>query len=903
MRIVKAGLVDPIPLGKRGEQNATQVEFDLSGFIRDHGEGVAQLTVRRPGDSKEYAADLERRGNCAYWVIGPEWTATDGQGRCELSWFVGDDIIAKDIIIKRTTVGESMGVSSTPATAPEQAYLTKVQSAGARATAAADRAEGYTMNPPTVRNGSWWLWDGEKYVDSGHPAQGETGLRGEKGEVGPAGPRGEQGSIGPRGEKGEQGERGPQGEPGIPGNERKTSDTRITLTTTADDQLLDIRGLYNYNDTHCGVTYIDWGDGSTASIVGATDDEMKHYYLKAGTYTVALVGLTHIPAIVFREKNISAVEIGSTVVFMGDMAFSGNPALTEAAIHAQTPPEVSFGTTGRGPFDNEVSKIFVPTDDYKTADGWATMADRLYFDFARVGGDVDTYELEAQIAQNTADIQALKGGGTDGVNISDTRITLTVTDGQLLDIRALYRNDDTHCGVTHIDWGDGTATDVAGKTDDEMKHKYAAAGTYTLTLVGLTHLPATVFREKNISAVEIGSTVVFVGYYAFNSNPDLTEAVIYAKTPPEITLSSGGGGPFDSTIGKIIVPVDSMFAYTHEANWKWCYVDCVSVIEADEPTTNAFVDKVVTVGEGGDFATINDALAYLSMYYPLFKSNGIKCEVRILAGTIINEQIWVERIDLSYITITSAAADNAVQVDVTGWTGITHDTRGNKPFFSGEHGARLPCIACLFSCIVPEGGWVTAGGSDVVNCAVGYFCNRGSMGVVAGAVDTNDVRANVGFENFYDNIIANNNSEIVMREAIVRGAGRYGVMSRHISRVSARSADITNCGDIAAYADRASMMDVRHADLSGSKNGIAAYHASIVTANETDANNIGNAVVDARYGSTVNCQAIKVDGAAAAFVVIGGANIVATEAVLANITGTTYNVSANTLTSAGVIYS
>ena len=482
---------------------------------------------------------------------------------------------------------------------------------------------------------------------------------------------------------------------------------------------------------------------------------------------------------------------------------------------------------------------------------------------------------------------------------ANTKVTLTVTAGQLLDLRGIYRQEN-YGGVTRIDWGDGSKNNVIGSTDDEMKHTYATAGTYTITLVGLANLTGSTFREKNVSAVEIGTTVQFMGPLAFTANPSLAEIRIYAEVPPEISLNSGGSGPFDNPVLKkesIIVPENSLPAYMQAGNWV-LYKD---VLTTDETKSTVLQDKVVTVGVGGDFATINDALAYLSRYYPAYKANGIKCEIQILAGTIITEQIFVERTDLSYITITSVAADNTVQVAPSAaWTGLTHDTRGNKPFISGENGARLPCIKCLFSCIVPEGGWVSTGATEDINCAVGYFCNRGSAGVIAG-IDRNGL-ANIGFENFYDNIIANNNSEIVLREAYARGAARYGVMSRHISRVSARSANITNCGDTAAYADRASMLDVRHADLTGSKNGIAAYHASTVTANETVANNISGTVADAQYGSTINCQAITAAGSKDTFKVTGGATIVATGAKVTNATGTKYSQTTNTLTANGVIY-
>ncbi len=324
-------------------------------------------------------------------------------------------------------------------------------------------------------------------------------------------------------------------------------------------------------------------------------------------------------------------------------------------------------------------------------------------------------------------------------------------------------------------------------------------------------------------------------------------------------------------------------------------------------------NKVVTVGENGDFPTINSALRYLSKFYPAYLDGGISCEVKILDGTVINEQIRLERIDLSHISITTDNADNIVQVDVTGWGGVTHDTRGNKPFFSAEYGARLPCIKCLFSCIVPEGGWIPLkytddeGNEVAPNVAVGYFCNRGSTGVIAGETtysgSVSQGLANVGFENFYDNIIANNNSEIVLREAIARNAGRYGVMARHISRVSARSADITNCADTAAYADRSSMMDVRFADVSGSNNGLQVFNTSNMTAVETIANNITNIVADSRDGSVLNCAEMTIDTVKDVFKVLNGGTIVGTSTTPTNVSGTLHSKTINTLDVNGVIYS
>ena len=519
----------------------------------------------------------------------------------------------------------------------------------------------------------------------------------------------------------------------------------------------------------------------------------------------------------------------------------------------------------------------------------------------RINSVTNMWEVSTDAGLTWQSTGVLATAETSSVDKKDTKITLTVTDEYLLDISGIY-NLDNQGDVTHIDWGDGYKNDIWGVSDEEFKHTYVTGGSYTITLTGLTKIPAVqAFRKKAVTALEIGSIVTEISYLAFNPC-NLTKITIHASTPPTLTgVVDSSFLPFDlSQISEISVPAKSILAYAQADIWKDYYAGILC--GADQEMTGIYGNKTVTVGEKGTFSTINEALAYLSTYYPLYKSNGITCEIQILEGTVINEQIKVEQIDLSYISITSAAADNTVKVDVTNWTGITHDTRGNKPFISGEDGARLPRIACLFSCIVPEEGWVTSGDSKEINMAVGYFCNRGSTGVIAGSIDANGIRANVGFENFYDNIIANNNSEIVAREAIIRNAARYGVLSRHISRISARSADVTNCGEIAAYADRASMIDIRCADLSGSKNAIAAYHASTITANQAQANNITEMLANSQYASTLNCQGIICNTAKNAFHVIGGATIVTADSVIGNITGEKYSQEINTLTEHGIIY-
>lgn len=63
--------------------------------------------------------------------------------------------------------------------------MKKVQEAAEDAEKAADRAESAASHPPIIgENGNWYLWNGEKYEDSGNPSRGEDGKDGEDGTGG-----------------------------------------------------------------------------------------------------------------------------------------------------------------------------------------------------------------------------------------------------------------------------------------------------------------------------------------------------------------------------------------------------------------------------------------------------------------------------------------------------------------------------------------------------------------------------------------------------------------------------------------------------------------------------------------------------------------------------------------------
>ncbi|MGE4487121.1 MAG: hypothetical protein AB7C95_04745, partial [Synergistaceae bacterium] len=80
---------------------------------------------------------------------------------------------------------------------------------------------------------------------------------------------------------------------------------------------------------------------------------------------------------------------------------------------------------------------------------------------------------------------------------------------------------------------------------------------------------------------------------------------------------------------------------------------------------NLVTDVEVTVGTGGDFPTINAAIEELSRAYsPVYLAGGnVKATIRLKAGFVMAEQVVVENIDLSWITIIGDDAETVIARD------------------------------------------------------------------------------------------------------------------------------------------------------------------------------------------------------------------------------------------------
>lgn len=195
----------------------------------------------------------------------------------------------------------------------------------------------------------------------------------------------------------------------------------------------------------------------------------------------------------------------------------------------------------------------------------------------------------------------------------------------------------------------------------------------------------------------------------------------------------------------------------------------------DTKPTERSADITVTVGSGGDYSTINDALAALSAYYPIYVSGGFTATISLLTGFKMAEQVLVSGIDLSWITITSVDAE--VAIDRSALTTIFDNA---YPAFGVKNGC-LPVISALFD--------MDTSGTATSRHGI-YAASFGRVRVDAGCGVKN--AGGIGLH-------LHNNSYGVAYRAVFTGAGVDGARADRNSTLDARDA---NCGSAGEYGFR-----------------------------------------------------------------------------------------------------
>ena len=273
-------------------------------------------------------------------------------------------------------------------------------------------------------------------------------------------------------------------------------------------------------------------------------------------------------------------------------------------------------------------------------------------------------------------------------------------------------------------------------------------------------------------------------------------------------------------------------------NWDKVYAD--SVIIGGEPIKRKLTSNLtVTVGSGGDFPTINAALAHVvSTYYPVYLSTAVvpRVTIRLLSGFVMEEQVLVGSLDLSWITITGVDAETVINRSA-----LTTSWGQGYPAFGVMNGGFLPIIGQLFN-------MDTSGTASDRHGILAYSNSRAIV------LDGCGVK-NAGTHG----IFAYRSSTINADGADASGAGSNGIFATRSSTINAEGADASGAGSHGIFAARGSTINAEGANASGAGTyGICAVRSSTINAYSADASGAGTYGIYAAHGSTIN--AIGVTG-------------------------------------------
>lgn len=190
-----------ITLGRRGENEVTQVVVDFSSWVEEFGAGVITLLAMRSQDTSAYPVVLSLDGNTATWDVTSTDTAYKGSGRAEYIYTVGEQI-AKSVVFN-TVVMQDIGEPSETPPDPYEDWLERLTELGAETQAnaeaaqqsaedaeqsaqeaaqeatnaedAAEKAETASKHYPVIVDNYWWVWrvEEEAYVNTGVKAEGQ----------------------------------------------------------------------------------------------------------------------------------------------------------------------------------------------------------------------------------------------------------------------------------------------------------------------------------------------------------------------------------------------------------------------------------------------------------------------------------------------------------------------------------------------------------------------------------------------------------------------------------------------------------------------------------------------------------------------------------------------------------
>lgn len=112
MRTIYAKRNKPLIIGWQGENEATQVQFDVSGWKDTFGTGTFSLLNQRPTETIGYPCTVTEADGIVTWVVKDVDVAKEGTGHVQLTYTVGDQLAKSEQFF--TLIRKSINVSETP---------------------------------------------------------------------------------------------------------------------------------------------------------------------------------------------------------------------------------------------------------------------------------------------------------------------------------------------------------------------------------------------------------------------------------------------------------------------------------------------------------------------------------------------------------------------------------------------------------------------------------------------------------------------------------------------------------------------------------------------------------------------------------------------------------------------
>lgn len=125
-------------IGYEGENQVTEVDFDITSWVEEFGEGAAVLSIRRPGDADPYPQATTQDGHIVKWEVSQTDVAVKGSGEIQLTYTVGGRI--KKSAVFGIRIERSLDATG-QVPDPYISWIELMVETGAQVKADADRAE------------------------------------------------------------------------------------------------------------------------------------------------------------------------------------------------------------------------------------------------------------------------------------------------------------------------------------------------------------------------------------------------------------------------------------------------------------------------------------------------------------------------------------------------------------------------------------------------------------------------------------------------------------------------------------------------------------------------------------------------------------------------------------------